>query len=88
MPPVRFAAIEGNRISGCEAAVSISPKSAGTLVRRNRMMGIERGPVFDQGIESIVAGYTDKAGFHDHWPQGLNVLQLFKGTPPKPEEKK
>lgn len=86
--PVRFAAIEGNRISGCEAAVSISPKSAGTLVRRNRMMGIERGPVLDQGIESIVAGYTDKAGFHDHWPQGLNVLQLFKGTPPKPEEKK
>jgi|GEM_PF-6416545 len=86
--PSRFAAIEGNRISDCSAAVSISTRSVGTLVRRNRMMGIARGPVLDQGIESIVTGFTDKAGFHDFWPQGLNVLEVFRGALPKPEEKR
>ncbi|MBM4043022.1 MAG: hypothetical protein FJ290_31420, partial [Planctomycetes bacterium] len=79
--PARFAGIEGNRVANCWAAVGISPKAFGTLVRRNRMVGIERGPISDRGAESIVTGFTDKAGFHDYWPQGLNVLQLFKGKP-------
>jgi hypothetical protein len=86
--PARLAAVEGNRIAACDVAVEVAAGPVGTLVRRNRMTDIQNTPVLDQGAESIVAAFTDKAGFHDHWPQGFNVLQLFRGATPKPEEKK
>ncbi|MBM4032846.1 MAG: hypothetical protein FJ291_13810 [Planctomycetes bacterium] len=78
---IRLPAAEGNRIINCEAAIEIGKATVGTLVRRNRMIGIQRCPIVDQGTGSIITGFTDKAGFHDYWPQGLNVLELFKGKP-------
>ena len=80
--PIHMAAVENNTIAGCDAAVVVSKGAAHTHVRRNRMVRIERTPVLDEGAGTIVGRYVDKARFHDHWPQGFNVLQLSAPASP------